>query len=567
MHCKLRMVAAALGVLAVAGCAEAPHADTPTEAARAAATVIRAVEFGLKGDAQTDDGPAIRRMLAAAAGAGGPVRLAFPAARTIRVTTAPQRYVFRLNDVADLTIDGGGSTFLLAPEVRFLRLTHSRNVEFRNLNIDFAPLPFADGTVAAVNAAAKFLDVRLAPSVYAPPAGGPTRQDGEQAFFSMLWYPGPYGRVSRHYWTERMEQAGRPGTLRVHCSERFRRFDDIKPGTWLISLPVPGIAHRYGPGGCLDIFDNDTVTFENVELWSAPWFGFRVMRNTGEVTFRRVHIRPKPGTGRLTSTWRDGFHVKGNSAKLLWEDCILSGMNDDAFNISTHCSRVRQMLSPREVVVLQAFALNPMPWRRGATFAAADFEAAALLGTARIVKVTRSAEKRLLHGKPAASPVTLLLDRPIEGLAKGAMVWQPESSNPRTTLRRCRIENSCRLQTPVTLDACDVTALLWFHAERVEGPFPSNVTIRDCRLRRGRGNPRLAVSFAGGGSGKGPAQRAPAAGRAIHDIVFERNEVWGDFSMIGVDRARLADNAFLETGAAVRIEHCTNVERTDRAGR
>jgi hypothetical protein len=101
----------------------------------------------------------------------------------------------------------------------------------------------------------------------------------------------------------------------------------------------------------------------------------------------------------------------------------------------------------------------------------------------------------------------------------------------------------------VTLEQCDVTALLWFYGESIEGPFPSDVVVRDCILRRGRGNPRLAVSFSG-----------PSAGRdrpsAIHDVLFERNRVWGDFTMIGVDHARLDSNEFLEPGAAVRREGC-----------
>lgn len=518
--------------------------------------VIDAVDFGVKADGVSDDGPVIKRMLEAAARVTGPVRLVFPAGKSIRVATAPERYVFRLDRASQVTVDGGGSTFLLAPEVRFLRLRHSRNVAFRNLNVDFDPLPFADGTVTAVNAKERYVEVCLMPWVKTPPHGGPTRKDGEQKFFGMLWYPGPYGTISRHYWTQRMTPGPEAGTVRAYATDEFKQFRDIKAGEWRISLPVPGIAHRYGPGGCLDIYDNDTVTFEDIELWSAPWFGFRVMRNSGEVTFRRVHIRPKPGAGRLTSTWRDGFHVKGNSGKLLWEDCVFSGMNDDAFNISTHTSRVKKTPSPTEIVVLQTFPLNPMPWHEGATLAAADFGTRTLVGSARIVKVTNSTSTRQINGKPAATPVTLVLDRPIEGMAEGTMVWEPESTNPDTTLRRCRIEKSCRLQTPVTLEACDVTALLWFYGERVEGPFPSDVVVRDCVLRRGRGNPRLAVSFAGRTKGKGDGRRS-----AIHDVVFERNRVWGAFSMVGVDDARLADNEFREPGAAVRIEDCRDLIR------
>ncbi len=524
------------------------------EGGRVDERVIDAVEFGLRADGVADDGPVIQRMLEEAARAGGPVRLAFPSGRTIRIATAPERYAFRFDGASRVSVDGGGSTFLLSPAVRFLRMRDSRSMAFRRLQIDFDPLPFADATVAAVRPRERCLDVRPMAWVAAPPLGGPTKEDGEQAFFGMLWYPGPYGPVSRHYWIERIERGPEPGTLRVRAGDDFREFDDIRAGEWTIRLPVPGIAHRYGPGGCLDLFDNDTVAFEEVELWSAPWFGFRVFRNAGEVAFRRVHIRPKPGSGRLTSTWRDGFHVKGNRGKLLWEDCVLGGMNDDAFNISTHGSRVKKVSSPTEIVVQQAYPLNPMPWHEGATLSAADFDARTLLGRARIVKVTPSGPAREIGGRPAAAPVTLALEKPIEGLKAGSMVWEPESSNPDTTLRRCRIEKSCRLQSPVTLEGCEVTAFLWFYGEGVEGPFPSRVVVRDCVLRRGRGNPRLAVSFTGRARGAG----GPSA---VHDVAFERNRVWGGFSMTGVDDARVGGNEFLEAGAAVRIEDCRNLVR------
>ena len=515
-------------------------------------SVLRAVDFDLRADGEADDGPAIQRLLEAATTAKAPVRLEFPAKRTIRVTSAPERYVFRSHEAADVTVDGGGSTFLLGPQVRFLRLTHSRRMVVCNLNIDFDPLPFADGTLTAVNAQEHCLDVRLAPWVRQPPEGGPTKEDGEQAFFGMLWQSGTYGLISRHYWTARMEPGPEPNTVRAFAADNFTEFGDLEPGKWRLSLPVPGIAHRYGPGACLEIEDNDTVTLVDVELWSAPWFGFSVMRNRGEVTFRRVNIRPKPGSGRLTSTWRDGFHVKGNSGKLLWEDCLLSGMNDDALNLSTHCSRVQKLLSPTEVEVLQTFPLTPMPWSVGNTFAAADFDSRTLLGSAHIVGVQGWPTERRIDGKPAASPVTVEIDRPIEGLHPGSMIWQPETANPDTTLRRCRIEMSCRLQSPVTLEACNVTALLWFYGEQVEGPFPSNVVVRDCTLRRGRGNPRLAVSFAG----RSPDATGPSA---IHSVRLERNRIWGDFSLAGVDDVRLVDNQFREAGAAVRVEGCVRL--------
>ncbi len=520
-----------------------------------AAAVLEAGTFGVKADGVSDDGPAIARMLEAAAKTTPPVVLRFQPGSAIRVETAPERYVFRLEGVSDLTLDGCGSTFLLGPRVRFLRLRRSRGVAVCNLCVDFSPLPFADGIVSAVRPDERCLEVRLAPGSPLP-VGGPTGEDGEQAFFSMLWHHGPYGLVSRHYWTARIERGSEPNTVRVFASERFNDFADIEPGKWRISIPVPGIAHRYGPGACVEVHDNRDVVFEDVELWSAPWFGFRVFRNEGEVVFRRVNIRPKPGSGRLTSTWRDGFHVKGNRARLLWEDCEVSGTNDDAFNISTHASRVQRVVSPTEIVVLQVFPLNPMPWHEGGTLVAADFESRTLLGSARIEAVSGWTTARRLGGKPAASPVTLSLDRPIEGLRRGAMVWERESANPHTILRHCTIQASCRFQSPVTLEGCRVTALIWFAAMPVEGPFPSDVVIRDCELRRGRGNRRLAVCF----TGRAPGWTGPPA---IHDVVVEGNRIWGGFSMVGVARARLVGNRFCEPGATIRIQDCPGLVTKD----
>jgi hypothetical protein len=519
------------------------------------------VDFGVRADGVSDDGPAIQRLLAAAAVTEGPVRVVFPPDATVRVRTAADRYALVIRGVTDLTVDGRGSTFVLSPHVRFLHLTESCRVRIQDLNIDFDPLPFVDGTVTAVDLDRRAVEVRPLLREHHPlPSGGPTHEDGEQAFFSMLWYPGPYGTVSRHYWTSLIEADPTAGTLQVHAAEPFDAFGDIEPGTWQISIPVPGIAHRYGPGACLVISDNRDVALENVELWSAPWFGYEVFRNEGEITFRRSHIRPKPGSGRLMSTWRDGFHVKGNRGRLLWEDCILEGMNDDALNLSTHCSRVQRLRSPTEVVVLQTFPLGIMPWYEGTTLAAADFATRALLGTARIVEVAPSGETREIDGRPAAAPVILTLDREVPGLAAGTMVWSPDTANPDTTLRRCRIRNSCRLQCPVLLEACDVTALLWFYAEEIEGPFPSRVTVRDCVLRRGRGNPRLALAVSGCPPERLDLTRPGAPRAAIGEVRITDSEIHGDLEVIGVEHLLLKANRFPEPGSEVRVENCRNLK-------
>jgi len=524
------------------------------------AQVIKAVDFGVKADGVTDDGAAIDRMLQAAADIDSAVTFLFPENRTIRVTNAPDRYVLRFHRSKNRTVNGRGCTFMLGPDVRFLRLTESTNFALRNLNVDFQPLPFVDGTIVAVEPANRSIDVRISTADHPTnwemlPLGRATREDGEQAFFGMHWRAGPYGTVSDHYYIDRMEpltgfaeaDENSERIVRVFESEQRFHFDRVEPGRSQISLPVPGIAHRFGPGACFEIWDCDTVQLENVELWSAPWFGFRVFRNRGEVTFRKVCIRPKPNSGQLSSTWRDGFHVKGNSASLLWEDCILSGMNDDAFNISNHCSLVREIESPTSIIVQQWFPLSLMPWRVGETIAAADFESRTMLGRATVTKVTPLGQRVRSDGRPFASPVRLELDRPIEGLARRSLVWHPAWANPKTVLRRCTIEKSCRLQTPITIDDCHVTAFLWFYCEDVEGPFPADVTIRDSTIRRGRGNSNLVMSF------KGRITGAPGPS-SIENVLLQNNRIYGGVIFQGVDNLRLENNTFAERGALLRLK-------------
>ena len=522
-------------------------------AAEAETRTLEAADFGLAADGQTDDGPAIARLLEAARAHDGSVLLRFPAARTIRAKTSPTRYLFPLEKISELVVDGGGCLFLLDPNLRFMSLTDSRQVTVRNLKVDFDPLPFVEGVVSDVSREKRFVEVRLRPNQGGVPSGGPAHEDGEQAFFSMLWHEGPYGPVSRHYWTARIERTEAANTIRVYAADEFTGFAHIQPESTQISVPTPGVAHRYGPGPCFRVQDNADVAFEDVELWSAPWFGFNILRNDGEVAFRRVNIRPRPGSSRLMSLWRDGFHVKGNRASLRWQDCVVYGMNDDAFNISTHSSEVVRVSAPDRIVVRQKFPLAYLPWREGAMLAAADEHTGRLCSSHRVVAV-EAGPIRTIGGHPAApAEIALSLDTPAPNLKSGTMVWDPECANPDTLLRHCTIGMSCRLQSPVRLEGCTVTGLLWFYCEHVEGPFPSGVSLKNCTLHRGRGNPDNALIFSGlpqGVSGDGKAAAPP---RAIHDVVVENSRIYGGFRLEGVENVRIADNHFLEHDAVITV--------------
>jgi len=535
---------------------------------RESARVFKARDFGLAGDGIRDDGDALQRMLKAARSTSVPVILKFEAGHCYYIATGEKRYAFWLDGVRNWTIDGGGSIFLIDGALRFLSLTNSRQVRIARLKVDYSPLPFVDGLVVAKDAAAGTVDVSIDEGVKLPQLGGPSHSDGEQAFFGMFRYPGPYSTPDHVYLTvdyffvQGVHQAAPVGSgqvVRVLTSKPSAvPFDRIVTGLWRMSIPVPGLAHCLGPGHTCHVENNRDVHFENVDIWSAPWFAFGIIGNTGELTFRHTHVRPKPGTTRLTSSWRDGFHVKNNRASLLWEDCIVQGTNDDAFNISEHTSSVVHAATATDLTIRQIFPLGIAAMQVGDRLVAYDKRKARTAGSARIKAI--AVEQAAVDGSNPVAPLFhVSLDRPFAlAQPEGALIWNDNDSNPNTVLRRCRIDESCRFRSAVTLEQCEINALSWFTGELYETPISGDVVVRDCTLRTGYGNPRIAVAIdAPVFDGKAPEQPV------LRNYLFAGNKIWGDVVLHDCEMVAFEDNTFFDHNAHLDIRNVASVLMRD----
>ena len=525
-------------------------ADLPVEA------VLCAADFGLVGDGVQDNGPALQRAIEAMRQHAPPVKLRFDAGKTYRVKSAADTWVFSLKGLRNFTLEGNGATFVIDPHLRFILLNSCTNAVVRGFSLDFDPLPFADGVVVAKDAAAKTVDVKIGAEFTLPPLGGPTGKR-EQAFFAMLWHQKPQGLIGEHYFIADTQEAF-PGSLkdriiRARAASDFNNFAGIRAGETRISLPVRGVAHKvqgFGASPAVVIEENQNVCFENINVWSAPLFAVNVARNRGFCVFRHFDIRPQPG--RLTSSWRDGFHVKGNYASLLWEDCRLEGMNDDAFNTATHSSSVVEVLGPETIRVRQNFPLGFVPFVLGDTLVAYDTAGGKLLGHAKVIAVVEEARRDTTNPECPAVPVKLTPDHALPGLRQGDVAWNESSANPHTIIRRCIIRNSCRFQSPVTVEDCDITAFCWFYGDNIEGPLPANVTIQNCRLRAGRGNPQMVGAFTSlisGTDGKPVTPTQPV----IFNVRLEGNTIDGILDIGYVENLSLVDNLFVASRGRLSI--------------
>lgn len=522
-------------------------------------TTLKASDFGVLGDGVTDDGPSIRRLIEAAAQQTGPTRWLFPSNAQVFVKSGVARYAFNLKGLSDVTIEGEGTTFELHPDLRFLHASECRRLSVRNLNVKVAGGVAAEGVISKIRQGGKELVVDLQNPALASRLGGPSGQDGEQDFFGMIWNNEGDFLDSHHYYVESTKDLGGgkvlvtgKKTLPPKWRQRLQR-DPLS-----ISLPLPGVAHRYGPGPMFRIDRCEDVEMVQVEVWSAPWFAFTIKRNRGKLVFQEVHIRPKPGTEDITSSWRDGFHVKGNSASLLFEDCIIEGTNDDAFNVSSHAWKVVKVLAPDRIRIKQIFPIQYMPMQEGGDLLILNPDGTQRLPSARIKAVDVKLPKDVFEpGERRSPPVTLTLTRPLPELEKGCVLWDLSTANPKTVIRRCVIGNSCRFQSPVTLEDCTSRALLYFYSERVEGPFPSGSVIRNCQLWKGRGNATAAVALKGWRE-EAPKRLPPADEFPLQNITFTGNEIHGVVKINGVNGLSWKKNQFeqgkLEVRNSVRID-------------
>jgi hypothetical protein len=381
--------------------------------------------------------------------------------------------------------------------------------------------------------------------------------------------------MGEHYYIADTMEAY-PGSLkdrvvRAQARADFNDFAAIREGETRISLPVRGVAHKmqglsatdpesptFGASPAMVIEENQNVRCENINIWSAPLFAVNVARNSGTCVFRHFDIRPKPGTTRLTSSWRDGFHVNSNYGSLLWEDCHLEGMNDDAFNICTLSSHVVEMLDATTVRVRQNFPLGFVPFGGGDTLAAFDAVGGKLLGRAKVIAAVESENRDMANPNRPVVPLRLTLDHALAGLKPGDVVWNESSANPHTILRRCTIRNSCRFQSPVTIEDCDITALCWFYGDNIEGPLPANVVIKNSRLRAGRGNPTKVIAFdslIAGADGKFVTPTQPV----IFNVRLEGNTIDGEVDFGYIENLSLVGNRFVTPHSQLTIHDSRSV--------
>lgn len=323
--------------------------------------VVDVVAFGADPTGVLDSAPAVAAALRHAKALGEPVRIVFsegiyqlyPEAAETRelyvsnTVGADPRYRDKrigllVEDMHDVTIDGGGAKFVYHGLQTAFAVIRSSRVTLENFSFDYAAPKVVDVTVAEVGVA----DDR-AYRILSIPEGSPYSVSGNH----ITWLGEASPVTGEPYWSgvDGLEytQIHDPAVRRtwrddnplftdvasvVDLGERRIRIDytTATPPSDVGLVYQMRLIEREEPGAF--IWESRDVALRSIDAHYLQTFGI-VGQFSEEITIDRVNFAPDPGSGRSTASFADFVQMSGIKGSVTITGCVFDGPHDDPINI------------------------------------------------------------------------------------------------------------------------------------------------------------------------------------------------------------------------------------------
>lgn len=307
--------------------------------------IASSADVVLDPDPKADNGPALRRALAAATN-GTRVRIAQPGRYSVRsLVEAPKWAGMLLEDKTDVEFDGNGSTLVFADKVaRYLLVDRCRRIAVRNVRFDLDP------AYARVGVYVKLLEVD--PTNRTVKAQQVNGRDGSpdplipQRASYWRWRPhdpktlriaksGPYFESGSYATKPVADPAAGPGVF------RFTLKHDAEHKLWKeLAAAMAGqnfflLNHADFSANAVSLTRSSQVTFEQVEYHATLGMVF-LADGCDHLRVVRCRIGPPPGltaADRPLASGSDGYHFHQMHGDIVFEqnECALT--DDDPVSI------------------------------------------------------------------------------------------------------------------------------------------------------------------------------------------------------------------------------------------
>lgn len=247
-----------------------------------------------------------------------------------------------LKDARDITIDGGGSTFMLDGEMTAFVVDSCRNITLKNFAIDQINPTAPEMTLAAD------MGNTLVYRVH-PASRYEIRDNGRQLYWVGKGWEFT-GGIAQTYYPEHDTTSRTWSPM-----ENITSVKELEPGLLAItytSHPQQKIGWTYQMRDsfrdevCGFIGNSSNTTLSDIDIYYAGNFGI-VGQCSRDITYRRVNFEPEAGSGRTNTGFADFCQFSGCAGLIKVENCRFVGAHDDPINVHGTHLKVVSVDSPR----------------------------------------------------------------------------------------------------------------------------------------------------------------------------------------------------------------------------